>query len=115
MPAQDHTPAPAEGTRTEATRVYSEPGRLSAAVHDMLDFTEGDLATLVKLGEVFQSPTIAAIARHCLARNARVRAELHAAFAAGPELRHAEPEARYGLTVVGKLMLEGQREAATTA
>ena len=112
MDIQAQTAAP---DLTPATRVYSEPGRLSAAVHDMLDFTEADMCTLMKLGEMFDSPTIAAIARHCLARNARVRAELRAAFAAGPELRHADPEARYGLTVVGKLVLEGQREAAATA
>ena len=68
-------------------RVFSEPGRLSAVVLDMLEWTAGDAETVATCAGIYQSDTIALLATQIARRVARVRREVEAALAEGT--RHA--------------------------
>ncbi len=57
-------------------RVFSEPGRLSAAVLTMLAFVEGDAATLATCAGIYESSSLALIAGQTARRLARIRREL---------------------------------------
>jgi hypothetical protein len=64
-------------------RMFSEPGRLSAVVLDMLEWTADDAETVATCAGIYQSDTIALLAAQIARRVARVRREVEAALAEG--------------------------------
>jgi hypothetical protein len=81
MPPETLAPAvpdlsPAAVATLPPERVFSEPGRLSAAVLTMLAFAEGDAATLATCAGIYESSSLALIAGQTARRLARIRREL---------------------------------------
>ena len=65
-------------------RVFSEPGRLSAVVLDMLEWTAGDAETVATCAGYYRADTIALLAAQIGRRVARVRREVEVALGKPP-------------------------------
>ena len=76
--------SPAAVATPPLERVFSEPGRLSAAVLTMLAFAEGDAATLATCAGIYESSSLALIAEQTARRLARIRRELETVLGEEP-------------------------------
>ena len=95
MQPETFTPAapdlsPAVASPPPPERVFSEPGRLSAVVLDMLEWTAGDAATVATCAGYYRADTIALLGAQIGRRVARVRREVEAALGEASAADRAE-------------------------